>query len=164
MRHALTASGMLARVAVAWLLVSCRSNPATAAAPPPSAVPSAPAQRALSFRADILPVLTRDCATAKGCHGPERTDSVDLDLRPNAAYDELVGHAADARSGALRVKPGDPDASFLVDKLTGRLNHDEGKRMPLDAKTGTPIEPNPLDSAYIEGVLAQWIRAGAKND
>jgi hypothetical protein len=85
-------------------------------------------------------------------------------LNPDVAYDELVGHAAEARLGALRVKPGDPAASFLVDKLTGRLNHDEGKRMPLDADTGAPIEPSPLGSAFIDGALIPWVRDGAKKD
>src|SRR5690242_17765724 len=74
-----------------------------------------------SFRGDLAPVLDRMCARARGCHGADPTHSVDLDLRPPAAYAQLVGIAAEARKGAVRVMPGAPNASFLVDKLTGKL-------------------------------------------
>jgi hypothetical protein len=117
-----------------------------------------------SFRADILPTIERHCSDPKGCHGFHRTDSVELDLTHAAAYRELVGHESEVRRGALRIAPGDPDHSFVLDKLSGRLNHDEGKRMPLDADTGAPIEPSPISSAFVDGVLTPWIRNGAKDD
>lgn len=117
--------------------------------------------RTPSFRRDILPVFDRHCSSAKGCHGAEPTDSVDLDLRAVPAYAQLVNHPAEARKGALRVKPGDIAASFLVDKLKGAVGAREGKPMPIDADTGAPIEPSPLPPVFIAKVLGPWILAGA---
>lgn len=117
-----------------------------------------------SFSADILPTIERECSDPKGCHGFDRTDSVDLDLTHTAAYRELVGHESEVRAGAMRIAPENPEASFVLDKLSGRLRHDEGKRMPLDAVTGAPIEPSPISSAFVNELLVPWIRAGAKND
>jgi hypothetical protein len=115
-----------------------------------------------SFQRDVLPVMVKQCASAEGCHGERPTDSVKLDLRPDAAYAELVGAPAEAREGWIRVAPGQPDASFLLDKLSGRLRHGEGKPMPIDAETGAPLEPSPLPAGYVEQVLVPWIRSGAR--
>ena len=118
-----------------------------------------------SFRADILPVMALHCASAEGCHGTKPTPSVSLDLRASAAYGELVNKPAEGRRGALRVKPGEPRASFLVDKLTGQLGSvQEGKRMPIDVDTGAPVIPSPLPRDFSEHVLEPWIAAGALNN
>jgi hypothetical protein len=140
---------------IALLLVGgCQSKPPPAPAPPPPP----------SFRGEILPVFLRACAHADGCHGAKPTDSVDLDLRADAAWAQLVGRTAQARPGALRVKAGDPSASFLVDKLTGVLGPREGKKMPIDEITGAPIEPSPLPADFLAGALRRWIAAGAPNN
>lgn len=154
-RHAMT---------VLVLCVGCRTERTSGAAP--AAAPSArpPMPQSPSFRADVLPVLSRHCAEAKECHGADRTDSVDLDLTPGAAHAELVGHVSDVRTSMLRVSAGDPTASFLINKLSGDLNHDEGKRMPLDPETGAPAVPNPVPATFVNDVLVPWIRAGAKDD
>lgn len=127
-----------------------------------AAAPEKP--RSPSFSKDILPVLGHYCASEKGCHGGDPTPSVRLDLRPGAAYAELVNHPAEARKGALRVKPGDPAASFLIDKLTGAIDVREGKAMPIDPDTGVPIEPSPLPPDFVSGPLTAWIRAGARRN
>jgi hypothetical protein len=36
--------------------------------------------------------------------------------------------------------------------------------MPIDATTGAPVLPSPLDSAYMECILGAWIAAGAPNN
>lgn len=127
-----------------------------------TACPSTP--QAPSFQHAVLPVLIQHCATAEGCHGNKPTDSVDLDLRPPAAWSQLVGHPAEARKGALRVKPHDARASFLIAKLSGQLEPDEGKAMPIDEDTGVPLNPSPLPADYVEKVLTPWIAAGAPNN
>jgi hypothetical protein len=86
---------------------------------------------------------------------------VHLDLRPAAAYSQLVNAPAEARAGAFRVKPGDPEASFLIDKLEGTLGGGEGKKMPIDDQTGVPLDPSPLPPDYIDTVLKPWIMQGA---
>ncbi len=118
-----------------------------------------------SFRTEVLPVLVLHCASSEGCHGNKPTPSVSLDLRASSAYGELVNKLSEGRRGAVRVKPGDPQASFLVDKLTGRLGPvQEGKRMPIDVDTGAPVVPSPLPPDFIEQVLEPWIAAGAPHD
>jgi len=116
-----------------------------------------------SFKTDILPVFARSCVSMKGCHGDAPTESVDLDLRAAAAYSQLVSHAAQARKTAVRVAPGDPAASFLVAKLTGSLAFGEGKSMPIDPQTGSPVESNPL-ADFVDRILKPWIGAGAPNN
>jgi hypothetical protein len=133
-------------------------------APAPVASTAAAAPPAPSFRDDVLPTLERHCSDPKGCHGFDGTDSVNLDLTHTAAYHALVGHESEVRKDAMLVVPGTPDASFLLDKLSGHLRQDEGKRMPLDAVTGAPIEPSPISSAFMDDVLVPWIRNGAKEN
>ncbi len=126
---------------------------------------ASPARRIPSFRTDIVPVLVLNCSSAEGCHGNKPTPSVHLDLRASSAYEQLVGSPSEARRSALRVKPGDPQASFLIDKLTGRLGPvQEGKPMPIDVDTGAPVIPSPLPPDFIEKVLEPWIAAGAPNN
>lgn len=127
------------------------------AEPPKPAV--APAPAAPGFRADIAPTLELHCALPR-CHGTPQTESVALDLRKASAWKELVNHPSEARKGAVRVKPGDSAQSFLVDKLTGSLQHGEGKAMPIDATTGAPMRPSPL-AEWTETKLMRWIDAGA---
>ncbi len=73
-------------------------------------------------------------------------------LRLDAAnsYDALVGVASSEEPGMLRVKPGDPGASYLIRKLEGTAA--VGARMPL----GLPALP---DSTIL--VIREWIASGA---
>jgi hypothetical protein len=123
---------------------------------------NAPVARRASFRRDVLPVLQANCTTAIGCHGEQPARAVHLDLRPEAAFHSLVSAEAELRDG-VRVVPGQPGASFLVDKLLGRLGPDEGRRMPLDPQTRKSRDPSPLGS-FVEDTLVPWIEAGAEDD
>jgi hypothetical protein len=115
-----------------------------------------------SFERDIAPVLEARCARARGCHGEEPTPQVDLDLRRDRAYGQLVGVRAETgRVRLLRVEPGHPAASLLVQKLTGRGGPGSGKRMPLDPESGEPITPTPIAAAWVDEVLVRWIEAGS---
>lgn len=73
-------------------------------------------------------------------------------LRLDAAnsYGLLVGVASTEVGSILRVAPGNPDNSYLIQKLEGHAS--VGARMPL----GGPY----LDSATI-AVIRQWITDGA---
>src|SRR5262245_23865802 len=98
----------------------------------------------MSYRGDVAPVLDRMCARARGCHGADPTHAVDLDLRAGASWAQLVNRPSEARKGAVLVKPGDPQGSFLANKLSGELGSGEGKAMPLDENTGVPRVPSPV--------------------
>jgi len=117
-----------------------------------------------SFHADVEPVLIRYCASDGGCHGDDPTHSVKLDLRPGHAYGDLVSVPATTRKGSVRVWPGKPEQSFLLDKLSGPLSAGEGKPMPLDPSTGAPPETSPLPAGFVDHTLRSWIANGAFDD
>ena len=96
----------------------------------------------------IEPIFVEEC-TAMGCHGSAASQE-DLDLSAGEGYAELVGIAsAQCDSGQL-VVPGDPAASYLLNKLQG-VDLCFGTKMP---KMGS------LPAADISAV-AQWICHGA---
>jgi len=76
-------------------------------------------------------------------------------LRLDAAnsYGLLVGVASSEQPGTVRVDPGDPDGSYLIQKLEGTAA--VGNRMPLNQA--------PLTQAQID-VIRQWITDGALRD
>jgi hypothetical protein len=96
---------------------------------------------------------------AFNCHSTQgAATSSFLDLTGDA-YPRLVNQTAvnplgDAKDLIL-VKPGDPDASFLVQKLRLTAAHDVhlGSGMPADA-------PGSICASSVDAV-AQWIRDGA---
>ena len=99
-------------------------------------------------------VFDTTCATSS-CHGSTAAAG-GLSLAAGAAYGNLVGvpaaNPAAATAGVLRVAPGDPDHSFLLQKLLGQIQATEGSRMPL---VGTPPSPASMD------LIRRWIAAGA---
>jgi hypothetical protein len=78
-----------------------------------------------------------------------------LDLRSAVADGNRVNVRSRLKAGAVLVVPGDPDASYLVQKLEGRSDI-SGRRMPYD---GPP---------YLTGgqvlVIRRWIQSGAPHN
>jgi hypothetical protein len=68
------------------------------------------------------------------------------------AYDQIVNVPARERPALMYVTPGDPDSSYLVQKLEG-LTGLPGKRMPF---SGPPY----LTDGQIL-ILKRWIATGA---
>ena len=62
----------------------------------------------------------------------------------------LIGVASSEVPSLLRVSPGDPDNSYLIQKLEGTAA--EGARMPLG---GDPLPQSDIDT------IRQWITDGA---
>ncbi len=79
-----------------------------------------------------------------------------LPLTDGAAHDALVGVPADETCGGTRVVPGDPDASYLVQKLTQETPCN-GARMPRPFEVGNAP---PLTSDQLATIRA-WIQSGA---
>lgn len=107
-------------------------------------------------------VLFKSCALST-CHLPGEDGAVGTILgehgmlvldpsQPDAAYDALVGFTG--IYGHVLVVPGDPDASFLVAKITGAQGTNEGGAMP---------EPFGLD-AITAGRVIEWVEIGAPNN
>lgn len=96
-------------------------------------------------------VFVPNCATV-GCHlGGSAPQGLRLD--DANSYGLLVGVASSQASSILRVSPGDPQNSYLIQKLEGTAS--VGAQMPLNAP---PIDPASID------VIRQWIAAGAIDD
>lgn len=96
-------------------------------------------------------VFTPTCATA-GCHAGAAAPQ-GLRLDETSSYGLLVNVPSSEVPSILRVAPGDPDGSFLVQKLEGTAA--AGARMPL----GRP----PLAQSTVD-VIRQWIIEGALDD
>ncbi len=114
--------------------------------------PSPTAANGKTF-ASVQRIFDRSCASVS-CHGEALAGG--LGLTAGESYGRLVNapasNLAAAAAGVIRVIPGDPDASFLLRKLTGQLAADEGARMP---QVG-----NALPAAQID-LVRRWIAAGA---
>jgi Planctomycete cytochrome C len=87
------------------------------------------------------------CHTSTG-----RNPSGGLDLNPSGAFDQLVNIAVRGKPGAVRVIPGDPDNSYLVQKLEGAPSI-VGRRMPIN---GPPY----LTDGQVR-IVRRWIAIGA---
>jgi len=102
------------------------------------------------LEAHVFPTCTRSTChnIAQGVH--------QMSLAPGDAYASLVGVAPQnptaQAAGKLRVDPGHPENSFLLDKLRGMLVAGEGERMPRGLRR--------LDSLRVR-LVEDWIAAGA---
>jgi predicted CxxxxCH...CXXCH cytochrome family protein len=96
-------------------------------------------------------VFARSC-TFSSCHG-DTTPREGLSLVA-PAWDALVGVGSTQMPGRVRVKPGEPEASYLIEKLT-RAMPGSGDRMPQ----GQPV----LEPAALSAIRA-WIQKGALRD
>jgi hypothetical protein len=94
-------------------------------------------------------VLTPRCTV---CHAGAAAP-VGLRLDAGSSYGLLVGVPSGEAPSTLRVAPGRPDDSYLIQKLEGRAA--VGSRMPL----GGPF----LDAATV-AVIREWIARGASNN
>jgi len=98
-----------------------------------------------SIQANVFSV---SCALS-GCHTGAGAP-FGLQLDPGFSYGNLVNVPSPRDSNLIRVVPGDPDASFLIQKLDGTQTL--GERMPA----GGPY----LTTATIN-VIRKWIQDGA---
>jgi hypothetical protein len=102
----------------------------------------------VSFARDVLPPLQESCA---GCHHSEEAVP-SLNLTGPASYSNTVGRKS-TFVDELLVSPGDPDHSFLVEKIGGKPRF--GQQMP---SYGRPLTRRELR------LLIDWIKQGAKNN
>jgi len=91
-----------------------------------------------------------------GCHTDSgRTPAGGLVLLEGRSYQALVGQPSRFKAGAIFVVPGDPNASYLVQKLESAADM-VGTRMP---RGSGPY----LTSGQMQ-IIRRWIELGAKND
>lgn len=101
-----------------------------------------------TFQSIQARVFTPVCT---GCHAGAAAP-LGLRLDEGASYALLVNASSVEVPALRRVQPGNPDASYLIQKLEGRAA--VGSRMPLNAPA--------LPQATID-VIRQWIADGAPN-
>ena len=115
----------------------------------PVTVKNATADRPVSFRLDVMPVLMRAGCNVGSCHGAARgKDGFRLSLfgfDPQADYHRLTREEA-----ARRLNLAFPETSLLIEKAIGAVPHTGGKRFEKD-------------SSYCQTLL-RWLEAGAPPD
>lgn len=118
-----------------------------AAAPPP---PPPPNGFGPNFSEIQAIVFTPSCASSN-CHSGG-SPAAGLNLESANSYTMLVGVTSSQDAAVMRVLPGNPDASYLVQKLEGTAS--SGGSMPPSGA---------LDQATID-TIRQWITDGAIDD
>jgi hypothetical protein len=93
----------------------------------------------------------RRLAACRGIEGCHVSNAGGLSFPPGAEAAELVGVPSTERPDMLRVKPGDPRASYLYLKVLGDGGI-EGGTMPLGS---TAVDPR------VPALFFAWIEAGA---
>jgi hypothetical protein len=114
-----------------------------------------PAAGAVSFCRDIQPIFTANCAFS-GCHAGA-SPQLGQNLSAGNAYASIVNVPSQEVPTLDRVEPGNPDASYLVNKIEGTAAAVGG------VDTRMPLGQGPLPQADIDLIRA-WIAAGAPNN
>jgi len=143
-------------VALSLLLVcvGCSdSNDNDNPTPTSTPTPSAPA----TFSEIQIEIFAPSC-TQSACHDASAGGGLNLSSRA-VSYSLLVNVSAvqanAASRGKIRVVPGDPAASFLVQKLDGTLEAEEGEGMPRSTSG--------LSNSRINQIRS-WINDGAPDN
>jgi hypothetical protein len=130
-------------------LAACDEKLSSLAGPTPNLEPTfASIQREIFESTDSA---GRSACTS--CHSNTgRNPSGGMSLNHDVAYEQLVNAAVRGKPGAVRVIPGDPDNSYLIQKLEGAPGI-AGRRMP---NNGPPY----LTDGQIL-IIRRWIALGA---
>jgi hypothetical protein len=104
----------------------------------------------VSFASQVQPIFNGSCTS--NCHGGNRPAG-GLSLASGAAYAELINVTSSCK-GRKQVAPGSPDASYIINKLTG-VDMCAGSVMP---KMGGELSPAQID------LIRGWICQGAPNN
>jgi hypothetical protein len=136
-------------LALASGVAGCDESLSDLAGPTPNLEPTF-----TSLQRDIFETTDSAGRTAcVACHTDQgRTPAGGLNLAHDVAYDQLVGVFSRGRPSIARVTPGNPDASYLVQKVEGQPGI-VGRRMPAN---GPPY----LSQGQIQ-ILRRWVELGA---
>lgn len=105
----------------------------------------------VSYASDVVPLLIETKCLTTACHGGI-VPSSRFDLRTYAS--SFVAGDDAQRIGVCEIVPGDPERSFIIEKLRS-----EDPRVGLQM----PLEREPLTEAQI-AIIETWIREGAQNN
>ncbi len=135
-------------VLVVILVLASGISGCTSSQPPATTTPA----NTVSFSKEIQPIFNDSCVVChQGTGGPAK-----LNLEPGSAYKNMV-NVASSESPLIRVAPGAPDKSYLLNKLRGTQSQvgGSGAQMPYNA--------SPLAQVQID-LIEKWISQGAQNN
>jgi hypothetical protein len=113
----------------------------------------------VSFNGNIQPLFNRSCATSSQCHGPNGAQG--LDLTAGNSIRNTVNVKSTQIPARVLVRPGAPDSSYLLQKVTGSAQI-AGVLMPQGCP-GNPIGGATCPSPDEITALEQWITECATN-
>ena len=116
---------------------------------PTAPTPASTAPTLSAIQTQIFDPGCTSCHTDVG-----RTASGTINLRAGSSFAALVNVPSSGKPGAIRVIPGNPNDSYLVQKLEGAPGI-VGTRMPRPG-------PTFLTEAQVK-MIRDWIAAGAPN-
>ncbi len=102
---------------------------------------------------DVQPIFTVNCT---GCHGGTQP-AQGMNLSAGVSHTNIVDVPSVEVPGMRRIRPLQPDSSYLVHKVQGTYSSvgGSGDRMPLG---GAPLTATEI------GRIRSWILLGAKNN
>lgn len=106
----------------------------------------------ISLRRDVNPILVRNCAM---CHQDSAAMGA-LSLLPHIAREMLV-KVPSSQGEMIRVVPGHPERSYLIQKLEGSHVAAGGRGLPM------PIGQAPLTKDELR-IIRLWIAQGATDN
>lgn len=140
---------------------------------------------AVSFSADVLPILRNSCGLSSSCHGNEsgpggqhfyglaNSAGAMTAAQIQAIFDQSVGKPAVADPSMKTIAAGKPEQSFLLYKLDGDPDATDVTAQ-LSCATLKCADDKSCLSAMPEGgpqlpaatrdIIRRWIAQGAKND
>jgi hypothetical protein len=130
------------------------------------AVPSddVPLVEVPTYAADIAPILVPSCGTTSGCHVTTDVSPAVVGLDFSGSPTAFVGKKRIGDDTEIIVTPGDPDASFLLNKVIPNLTG-AGLACEATASCGSPmpligdkLTPNRIEN------IRRWIAAGAQDN
>ena len=144
--------GTLLLCAGGLVLSGCDEKLSSIAGPTPTLEPTFKSIQRDIFQTTDVAGRTA-CVT---CHtNVGRNPSGGMNLLADVAYSQLVNTPSARKAGVIRVIPGDPENSYVIQKLRGRSDI-VGVRMP---QNGPPY----LTDGQIR-IFARWIEIGAPNN
>lgn len=138
----------LAPMVLIWVVLGCAGD--GTGLPDPDPEPSAP-----TLSGDVQPILTANCAFS-GCHAGA-SPAQGMNLSDGQTHANTVDVASNELPSMDRIEPGDPDGSYLVNKIQGTQAAvgGGGGQMPLG---GTPLTTEQINT------IRAWVEAGAADN
>ena len=118
----------------------------------PTPSPTSTSPSSVSFKSNVQPIFNTRCVVCHQGGAPPAS----LSLEPSLAYLNLVDTPS-TQGPLVRVAPGAPENSYLINKLRGTQAQAGGSGAQMPYGT-TPLPDSDID------LIQQWITAGAPDN